>query len=454
MSASSSFLQFWWNDRTRNTFLSCLPKEELSSFRLACHDFSIRAAPLLFEDINVTFRPSSFTKPAKMAALDRIGHHIQTLTFTMPHGPETFLPPLIDSVTGEEVTFEYEPYCQVTRNSASRLSIPTYGSWEMTDLLVKQYPPLFHAAANVPSFIRAFSAIKNLKHLKVSCPGQEPALCFRRSIVDYALISLRIAVERSKLSMLDTLSLVSIHPGAILYLNPIMGFGALPNSAKRWRQIRKLAILMDSVPSGPNIATDHLKSLHSYLQNFSCSLRRFVFRWKGTKGPFPLSLVSEPRLLNNKVALACPRRCHLALRPLKFECLRYMEVENALMDALQVSTFITIHRRSICEFNFEDSSLRSGSWDEALAPLTRISGSERWKKKSEEVMDVPLILSPVGMEKGQMAQVMQEYSHSRVRSPCPSRGGWQKAGARGRELLWGTPDHMRKFLRKSILTWR
>ena len=454
MSASSAFLRFWWTDKTRTTFLSCLPKEELSSFRLACHDFSIRAASLLFEEINVNFRPSSFTKPAKMAALDRIGHHVQTLTFTMPHGPETFLPPLIDSVTGEEVTFEYEPYCQTARNPASRLSIPTYGTWEMTDLLVKQYPPLFHAAANVPSFIRTFSAIKNLKQLKVSCPGQEPAQRFRRSIVDYALISLRIAVERSRLFLLDTLSLVSIHPGAMLYLNPTMGFGTLPNSARRWRQIRKLAILMDTIPVGHNLATDHLKLLHSYLQNFSSSLRRLAFRWKGAKGPFPLALVSEPCLLNNKVALACPRRCHLALRPLKFERLRYMEVENALVDAHQVSSFITAHRRSICEFNFEDSNLRSGTWDEALSPLTRITGNEKWKEKSEEVMDVPLILSPVGMEKAQMAKVIREHSHGRVRSPHPSRGGWQKASAKGRELLWGTPEHMRNFLRKSVLSWR
>ena len=451
MSTGSAFLQFWWTEKTRNTFLSYVPKDELARFRLACHDFSVRAAPLLFEDLEITFRASIFTKPARMAALDRIGHHVQSLTFTMPHSPETFLPPLLNPITGEEETFIYEPYVQSLKDSASRLSVPTYGSWEMTDLLVKQYSPLFHAAANVPSFIRAFSAIPSLKHLKISCPGQEPEQRYRRSAVDYALISLRIAVERSRLTALDSLSLMSVHPGAVLYLNPILGFGALPNSANRWRQIEKLSIRMDSVPFGLKSATDHLKMLHSYLQLFTSSLREFKFRWHGPKGPCPLSLGTESCLQNKISALACPRRCHLALRPLRFGKLRDMEVENVVLDASQISTFITSHRHTLNEFNFEDTRLRHGTWDDALAPLTRISGSEKWKERSEEVMDVPLMLSPMGLEVGQIQKVF--HDHSRRRSSRPSGGGWQKAGAKSRELFWGTPDHMRKFLRISMFSW-
>ncbi|MCJ1224673.1 hypothetical protein MMC12_001318 [Toensbergia leucococca] len=322
----------------------------------------------------------------------------------MPHTPDTFLPPLLDPVTGEEITFNYEPSVQSTRDSASRLSIPKYGSWEMTDMLIKQYSPLFHSATNIPSFIRAFSAAINMKHLRVSCPGQDPAQRYRRSTVDYALISLRIAVERSKLLLLDTLSLISIHPGATLCLNPILGFAVLPNSAKRWKQIRKLAIHMDSVPFTSELPVDHLKLLHSYLQLFATSVEHFTFRWLGAKGPCPLSLGTESCLVRSSPALACPRRCHLALSPLRFHQLRNMEVENSVMDAAQISGFITSHRHTVQEFNFENVALRSGSWDEALAPLTRISGSEKWKDKSVEVMDVPLMLSPAGLEEGQMAK--------------------------------------------------
>lgn len=454
----SGFLQLWLTEQTRNVFLSSIAKEDLASFRLTCHDFSVRAAPHLFEDIDITFRTSVFTKPARIAALNRIGEHVRKLTFIMPHSSETFLPPLIDEVTGEEKTFIYKPVVSPNAQHSS----PTYGSWEMTDLLVKQYSPLFHAAANVPSFIRAFAAVPNLKHLKISCPGQEPSQRYRRDIVDYALISLRIAVERNNLVLLNRLSLC-VHPGAILYLNPIIGLGALPNSVKRWKQIRTLSIRMDHVPS---TQPDHLKLLHAYLEIFTHSLHALRFRWVGPQGPCPISL--DPNLLPSPPitppALACPRTCHLTPRPVRFVHLQNMEAENVITDASQIAAFITAHRRSLREFRFERTRLSTGSWDEALAPLTRISGNDRWKERTEEVMDVPLLLSTVGMEASQIKRVWadeeQAQARKRKQTKRPSGGpwgvgggGWNKAGARGRELLLGTEEHMKRFLRASVFSW-
>jgi hypothetical protein len=467
----SNFLQFWLTEKTRTTFLSAIAKEDLATFRLTCHDFSVRAAPHLFEDIDITFRAGVFTKPARMAALDRIGKHVRQLTFTMPHSSETFLPPLIDPVTGEEKTFIYKPVIQPNLyRSATQPNSPTYGSWEMTDLLVKQYSPLFHAAANVPSFVRACSAIPNLKHLKISCPGQESSQRYRRDIVDYALISLRIAVERTNLVALDTLSL-SVHPGAVLYLNPITGLGALPNSVRRWRQIRTLSILMDSVPSHQ---PDHLKLLHAYLEVFTPSLHALRFRWVGPQGPCPLSLPMErslqPTPPTTPPALACPRTCHLPPRPVRFRRLQDMEADNVVTDARQIAAFITAHRRSLREFRFDRTRLSAGSWDDALAPLTRISGNDRWKERCEEIMDVPLFLSPVGMEASQVKRVWADEERAqerrRKKGPRPSGGpwgvgggsgagggGWNKAGAKGRELLSGTEEHMKRFLRASVFSW-
>ena len=459
MASESSFMRFWWTDVARNTFLSFTPKEDLASLRLVCQDFGARVAPQLFKEVAVTFRPSIFTKPARMAALDRIGHHVRTFTFIMPHGPETFLPPLLDDTSGEEVEFIYEPYCQVYRNSADRLSVPTYGSWEMNNLLVKQYPPLFHAAANVPSFIRVFSAQPNLRHLKISCPGQEPSYRFRRDVVDYALISLRIAVERSPLPRLDALSLLSVHPGAVQYLNPTMGPGALPNSGRRWRQIRSLTVHMDTIPhTAPTPGTDHLKLLHTYLQTFTENLERLTFHWQGERGLFPLALSSEQCLEARSPALACPRRCHLALRPLRFRQLIFMEVDRVTTDAAQVSGFILAHRRSIAEFNFEDTTLRQGNWDDALAPLTRMSGSDKWKDQQhpkngaeDESMEVPLMLDrprePVAEAPG--ARLAVELLSGRCATPL--LGGWHRATHRSRGFF---EDQVRKLLRNSVLAWK
>ncbi|EGC49758.1 conserved hypothetical protein [Histoplasma capsulatum var. duboisii H88] len=477
MSPAAAFFQFWWTDLTRDAFLASLPKEDLLSMRLVCHDFAYRTAPVLFKEVDVEFRNGTFTRPARMAALERIGKYIKTLNFKMPHSPETFLPPLLDPVTGEEQTFVYEPQVYASCPAASRLSYPRYGTWEMTELLTKQYPPLFHAVTNVPSFIRAFSAMTSLRHLRVSCDGQAAGHRYRRSVVDYALISLRIAIEQAPVKSLDTLSLLPIHPGALLYLRPNMGFGASPAARKRWAQIRNLSIEMDSFPydidstttpatsttpnsipsssrsrsrsssnsssssssssnnnnnnrninikkktrRNPNPPKDHLKLLHSYLQAFPHPSNQLTLSVGGApQGPSPLSLSTEPCLQptpTEPASTLCPKR--LRRTPA----------------TAQVSAFILEHRRSLAEFYFENTALRNGgTWNEALAPLTAISGSERWKDaegkqeqkqtqaqaqkqrrmqeemhggKGEE-MDVPIMFSPVGMGRSQVLKVQWE----------------------------------------------
>ncbi|EER43986.1 conserved hypothetical protein [Histoplasma capsulatum H143] len=74
MSPAAAFFQFWWTDLTRDAFLASLPKEDLLSMRLVCHDFAYRTAPVLFKEVDVEFRNGTFTRPARMAALERIGN--------------------------------------------------------------------------------------------------------------------------------------------------------------------------------------------------------------------------------------------------------------------------------------------------------------------------------------------------------------------------------------------
>lgn len=451
--SNSAFIPFWLSDRPRDTFLSFVPKDDLLSLRLACYDFSLRAAPHLFKEIAVTFQEKIFTKPVRMAALGRIGQHVQTLKFTIPHSGKTFLPPLVDA-GGMEVAFIYEPYIGSAKDPAIRNSIPTYGSWEMNDLLVKQYPPLFHDAAKISAFVQAFSAIPNLRHLELSCPGQPSEERQRRSVVDYALISLRIAVERSNLSRLDTLSLSPIHPGAMQYLNPSVGFGVNPRSTKRWRQIRQLNIDMDTIESGSPV--DHLKFLHSYLQNFAPHLTDFNFRWQGkseNKGPCPVSLATESCIQAACRSHECHERCELPVPCLHFGKLRDIEIMNIFPDSPQIKGFIRKHRRTLESLKFNGVKFRLGDWDDALSPLTEISGSEKWKETAEEVMDVPLMLSPAIFEQEQRIRAWNDHVRTRTSSSKPLQGALHRASAKGKELLLGTEEHMRRLLSGSILSW-
>ena len=81
---------------------------------------------------------------------------------------------------------------------------------------------------NVPAFIEALACMVQIEHISISCPDQEPSERHRRSAVDYALISLRIAIERVELPHLTKLSL-DCHPAALLYLRPTLTFGGTPS---------------------------------------------------------------------------------------------------------------------------------------------------------------------------------------------------------------------------------
>jgi hypothetical protein len=392
-----------------------------------------------------------------MIALKKIGHHAQKFTFRMPHSSETFLPPLLDPVTGEQHNFTYVP--QVDRpTTPTERRVPKYGSEEMTNLLITQYPPLFHAATNVPAFIRAISYMRNLKHIVIGCPGREDPQLHRRSVVDYALISLRIAIERAPLEEFDALTLESIHPAALFYLQPLMGIGSTPGSQRQWSQVEKLSVHMASFPFDDPDKTEHLRILHSYLRAFSQNLTTLHFSWVGNQsGPSPLSLDKEPVLHPSD-------RAGTPLKALRFPKLQYMTLHNAVMDSSQVASFISKHRKRLVEFDFEDVTLRSGDWDHALKPLRKTRKSDKTSPQEatpmpwgQEFMDVPCVWSP--MEAKPEPRIM-ETLEPQYQFSTPHRGfsvGRWLTGKPAKKLQKKeskVSTHFAKSLKRNVFAWR
>ncbi|KAL6906935.1 hypothetical protein GGI43DRAFT_420812 [Trichoderma evansii] len=348
----------------------------------------------LFTRIHVTFSASTFTRPSRVAALGRIGHHIEHLTFYFAHSDATFLPPLIHPKTGEEITFLYKP---LTTTAASR---PKYANTELGEILTQQYPPLFHAATNVPSFIYAMGHIPNMRHLTIRCPGQDPRERYRRDIVDYALISLRIAVERTPMVKLNKLSLLSLHPSAFNYLRFINGIGSLPSASGRWQQIKKLHITVESWDFyGTSPGLDHLKVLDDYIRCFSERLDKFTFAWIGAKGPCPIALSADPlfapprntkKLFHEVTSPMSPLPVRPPRSSIYFPKLRYLQIRNAAMNSPQLKSLIASHQKTVKQFGFENVVLaNNGSWEDALAS---VKSDDNWSRSSSAT---PLEYSPV-----------------------------------------------------------
>ncbi|KIX94854.1 uncharacterized protein Z520_09544 [Fonsecaea multimorphosa CBS 102226] len=455
--SSTAFAAFWRTDLVRECFLSHVQKDDLQSLRLVSKALADDVAPTLFKSLEIHFRTNTFSRRSRMSALNRIGYHVRRLSFIMPHHSDTFLPPLLIPGTLEEVTFMYEPRINNSRphssssSSSSSSSTSKFGSWEMNDLLVKQYPPLFHAATNVDSFFHAVSSMPRLQHLHISCPNQPAGQRYRKDIVDYALISLRLAMEAAKPSQLVSLTLAPIHPAAVFYLRPHLSIGTSPASFRVWKGIKSLEIEMDSFEYGRNQPSDHLKILHSYLQTFH-ALEHFKFQWLGNKGPFPLALHIEP-CTSRPTSLDCSKACpdastRSSCRPLRFRHLKSMRLSNASLDAIQASGFIMSHRKALHEFHFDLCHLRSGTWDDALAPLTRIVGNDSWKQKQEEVMDVPIMLSPVNEKTGM--ECVQDHLWDDVLRKSKGLQTLRKVSLRTKELL---PEQVRRLLKNARLAW-
>ncbi|KAH8785669.1 hypothetical protein F5883DRAFT_481403 [Diaporthe sp. PMI_573] len=380
-SENHPFYSIWASESVRERLFAHLSKSDICSVRLANSACCNLVTRRLFQRVHLSFTPNSFTKQSRIQALGRIGHHIEHLIFYLPHSETTFLPPLIHPQTGSEISYLYTPHTSMT----STLTRPKYGNSELGDILTQQYPPLFHASTNVPSFIHAMKNLPNMRHLTIKTPGQVPEERYRRDIVDYALISLRIAIERTpQLTKLTKLSLSGVHPAAFLYLKSEggPGFGCSPRGAKRWRQIKRLHVSVEAWdfygPSGPGL--DQLKIIDDYLRNFSDCVEKLSFTWTGGKGPCPLALAEDalfdpPReckkLFNEVTSPMSPLPATPGVRqPMRFTRLKHMQVRNASMSESQLRRLVEGHKATVKEFDFENVVLlNGGNWDEALAPL-------------------------------------------------------------------------------------
>jgi hypothetical protein len=167
------------------------------------------------------------------------------------------------------------------------------------------------------------------------------------------------------------------------------GFGCTPSAGKRWKQIKKLYITMDSWDFyGVQPGLDHLKILDDYIRSFSSDLEKVSFGWNGRKGPCPFTLFTDPLFAPSRKTAKLFAEVTSPMSPLpaapprptmSFPKLRHMQARNATMSSEQVAEFIFEHRHTVKEFDFENVFLiNDGTWEDALAPLTSMSGSDEW----------------------------------------------------------------------------
>lgn len=384
--SSLNSLSFVWQmEKIRGNILSRLDFCSLQALRLTASGFFEETTPLLFKRARIIFTTRSLTRSAHQKTLSRIGHFIKHFTFTILHSNKNFLPPLINPETGKEVNFLYTPNTTM-KSKSQRLK---YASQELEDILIKQYPPIFHAATNIPAFINMISMMPNLQSFRILCQGVYLNHKYRKNIIDYVLISLRIALERAPLCHLRKLSLCHIHPAGIRNLRHTIGYGCTPSASRRWKQIEELEVTMDSWDfHGDKSSHDNLRILRDFIRSFSPNLKKMSFIWNGENGPCPLFVSHGPKLayFNAQPKLFGETTSPMAPLPplpsrsnINFPKLMYLQLCNTTMTKIEVADLILRHHKTVREFQFHNVLLIDGSsWEEALLPLSLVDERNEW----------------------------------------------------------------------------
>ncbi|PNS15212.1 Glucose-repressible alcohol dehydrogenase transcriptional effector [Sphaceloma murrayae] len=402
-STNASFLRFWHSDECRDAFLSYLDQRSLTSLRLVSLDVSSRLAPLCFDTITNTFRANTFAKRSRMRALERIGRHVRAFKLVLPYGFEQVLPPLIDTETGEEKNFTYTPVRPgSSASSHGKTREPKYGDWETTDLLVRQYPPLFHAAANSASFVQCLAALPNMSQLTIEGRGDDFHIRgHHRNISDFALVSLRAALENSPIHSLTQICLQDLPASAMKYLNPAI---SSQSSVFDWcSHVGHMSASIKSIEEPSSDQSSEIAIVQDYLRNFR-NLESLSFAWSGKPGPLPLGrsllLVSRP----SQSMQGARRPSHPALRrhasssnatrgqeraSMHFPQLVSLSLHNMTSSADEMREMLGAHG-SLRNLDFADVKLQSGSWEEALRPLRQPRPSP---PTTAETGDVPIMLA-------------------------------------------------------------
>ncbi|KAF8454672.1 hypothetical protein BDZ91DRAFT_747296 [Kalaharituber pfeilii] len=354
------------NNHIRHAILSHLDPSDVAFLRRVSILFCKKVTPTAFKTLTVTFRPLTFDS-ARLVALERIGHHIKKFRFVFPHTEETYMPPMLDPRSRKLVNLVFKPHARLGKHKGG----PIFGSKRMDDLVLQNYGILMIAAADIRSFTEALKMMPNITNLTVCCPGIPMGEPGRRCIIDYALWSLRVAIERSGLQGLRSLHLEPMHMTGLQYFLPgTMSLGSKIDGHKAWANVRSLTMNISAwrpIAKARNgsMYVANLKFLHQYMEYFKF-VRKLKFAWTSeARGVCPLTLDNLLYPPGNSIQ----QRRAGPNRELNFNKLCKLSLTNVAADATALKAFLCRHVSTFRQWSLNDVYFVNGTLEDALAPV-------------------------------------------------------------------------------------
>ena len=297
------------------------------------------------------------------------------------------MPPMLDPETKELISFVYEP-------NGDRKNTSIFGNKMMDRLALNNYGIILMSALDSRQFTKCLSTMRNLRSIIISCPGIPLGEPGRRCIVDFALLSLRTAIEESRPPSLRAIRFDPVHLSGLQHFMPgeFPPMGATADNPRVWNQIKKLILNISAwAPLARGQGTQleywtHMKLLHQFLENFA-TVKSLGFKWtRESRGICPFTLDTIPYMLPNEPG----EPSVMVVRPLTFSKLHNLRLENVAVDSSALKSFLSRHTTAFRQWNLEDVYFASGTLEDALKPL-RVHPDNASEARSEGSLAEPVV---------------------------------------------------------------
>ncbi|KAK6430318.1 60S ribosomal protein L19B [Oleoguttula sp. CCFEE 5521] len=318
-------------DKVRSALFGRLSKRDLAALRVTSrtfHDLLDHTPERLFRDLYIS---APWPENADTAILATLAPYCRTLIIKVgsESGPKTERSSWFNKMTrasnpvplsrgseaaqwrwtGVRQAMRASTFSTTTHDSGAAFSLRT--SLPMTSISRRTMTASDQGSDLSTDFdwIALLSHFSQVRAIEIRCHG-DPGWPGRTE-VETMLITLRVALERSRFRRLISIRLAPMHAMGIVHLR-WSGFSAFSSAStirgSLWRDLQTLDVQLHNPFSDKHTLSNRQaimfkKILHDYLASFGRTLKCLHFIWLGEEGPSPLTLDLDIDLQGSRKAI-------------------------------------------------------------------------------------------------------------------------------------------------------
>ncbi|KAA8895161.1 hypothetical protein FN846DRAFT_912080 [Sphaerosporella brunnea] len=217
--------------------VSLLSSHELLALRATCREIAGLTAPHVATAF--TFLQYTFTAPAALQSLMRIGAWCTSLVITLPNTPGGKITLPLRNEYDKQRVFSVFPTPVDTFWASDR-----YVQEKHSGIVQTADTQLFQTARDKKAWTMMFASLPALRRLKVETPGLSPGKGLQRTCVDEALMTLREVLERRERGGQIREFVYDGHAGGVWILDPMHSWNGRGVRKAWWAELVEVEMIV------------------------------------------------------------------------------------------------------------------------------------------------------------------------------------------------------------------